>query len=159
MCDNLKYMKSLLKVLLLAVLVIVPVLAGPAPVAKAAFCVGIETGVIDFFFGDGCPAGYEVACTQTICGLAGTILYIINGVLVPVLFAVAFIMFLYGVAKTYIFSMGDPDEVAQGHKLVLWGVVGFVIMISLWGLVNIVANTFLLQYAPPPVLPTSYPRL
>jgi Type IV secretion system pilin len=151
-------MKSLLKVLLLAVLVIVPVLAGPAPVAQAAFCAGIDTGDIVFIFGDGCPSGFEVACTQTICGLAGTILYIINGVLVPVLFAVAFIVFLYGVAKTYIFSMGDPDEVSQGHKLVFWGVIGFVVMISLWGLVNIVANTFLLQYTNPPALPTSYPQ-
>lgn len=82
---------------------------------------------------------------------AQTILYVINGVLVPVLFAIAFIVFLYGIAKAYIFSHGEPEEVSKGHKLVLWGIIAFAVMISVWGLVNVVANTFGLngQYAPP----------
>ena len=90
-------------------------------------------------------------CTGTVCGVATNIIYIINYILVPVLFALAFIVFLWGIAKAYIFSAGEPEEVAKGHKLVLWGVIGFVVMISLWGLVNVVANTFGLggYYAPP----------
>ena len=32
-------------------------------------------------------------CSSTICGIGATILYIINSVLVPLLFAIAFIMF------------------------------------------------------------------
>lgn len=95
-------------------------------------------------------------CTSNICGVASNILYIINAVLVPLLFALAFIVFLYGIAKTYIFSGGEPEEVSKGHKLVLWGIIGFVVMISLWGLVNVVANTFGLYGAPAPALPRSY---
>jgi hypothetical protein len=93
-----------------------------------------------------------------ITGVAGTILFIINDVLVPVLFAVAFIVFLYGVAKAYIFSGGDQAAIEQGHKLILWGLIAFVVMISLWGLVNVVSNTFGLggYEAPPlPQTPTS----
>ena len=84
-------------------------------------------------------------------------LYLINNVLVPVLFAIAFIVFLYGIASAYVFSYGDPDKIKTGHKLVFWGIVGFAVMISIWGLVNVVANTFGLAgyYAPPP--PSSYP--
>ncbi|MFA6278477.1 MAG: hypothetical protein WC638_00070 [Candidatus Paceibacterota bacterium] len=95
-------------------------------------------------------------CDVYICWLGGMILNIINSVLVPVLFAIAFIVFLYGIAKAYIFSYGDTTKVAEGHHLVLWGIVAFAIMISIWGLVNVVANTFGLSgyYAPP--LPTSY---
>lgn len=91
------------------------------------------------------------ACVSTICNVANTILYIINGVLVPVLFAIAFIVFLYGIARAYIFSYGEPEKVSEGHKLILWGLVAFVVMISVWGLVNVVANTFGLagSYAPP----------
>ncbi|HVB19987.1 MAG TPA: pilin [Candidatus Paceibacterota bacterium] len=91
------------------------------------------------------------ACTTAICAIANNILYLINGVLVPVLFAVAFIVFLYGIAKAYIFSGGDPEKVSQGHKLLLWGIIAFVVMVSIWGLVNVVANTFGLAgaYAPP----------
>jgi len=95
-------------------------------------------------------------CTG-LCGVANTILYIINSILVPVLFAVAFIVFLYGITKSYIFSRGEPDEVSEGHKLILWGIIGFVVMISVWGLVNVVANTFGLSGYPAQHLPVSYP--
>jgi len=96
------------------------------------------------------------ACSGGIGCVAATILYIINGILVPVLFAVAFITFLYGIAKAYIFSHGEPGEVEEGHKLLLWGLIGFVVMVSLWGLVNVVANTFGLTGAGAPQLPKSY---
>lgn len=67
---------------------------------------------------------------------------IINSLLVPLLFAISFIVFLYGVSKTYILSRGETKEVEEGHKLILWGIIGFVVMISIWGLVNLVSNTF-----------------
>ena len=90
-------------------------------------------------------------CTNTICQVAQNLLYLINNVLVPVLFAIAFIVFLYGIAKAYIFSGGDEEAVKQGHKLLMWGIIAFVVMISIWGIVNVVANTFGLAgaYAPP----------
>jgi hypothetical protein len=97
------------------------------------------------------------ACNASdICRVAGDILTIINQVLVPLLFAVAFIVFLYGVAKKYIFSRGDETAVEEGHKLILWGLIGFVVMISLWGLVNVISNTFGLDGTTAPPLPTSY---
>ena len=96
-------------------------------------------------------------CASNICYVASTIINMINNVLVPVLFAIAFIVFLYGIARAYIFSGGDPGKVAEGHKLLLWGLVAFVVMISVWGLVNVVANTFGLQGAYAPLLPSSLP--
>ncbi len=106
-------------------------------------------GSLTFSFGSGCASG--------ICQIATNLLYLINNVLVPVLFAIAFIVFLYGIAKAYIFSHGEPDEVAEGHKLLMWGIIGFVVMISIWGIVNVVASTFGLGgfYAPTP--PSSIP--
>lgn len=108
-------------------------------------------------FGISWGNGAGVGCASNICSIASTILYTINFVLVPLLFAIAFIVFLYGVFKKYIWSHGDPNEVAEGHRLILWGVVGFVIMLSLWGLVNIVANTFGLAGASAPTPPSSIP--
>jgi hypothetical protein len=96
------------------------------------------------------------SCVTGICGVANTIIYLINDVLVPVIFALAFIVFLYGVAKAYIFSSGSEDAVSQGHRLILWGIIGFVVMISLWGLVNVVASTFGLGGGSAPLLPRSY---
>ena len=104
------------------------------------------------YFSFGNVGGGAMMCgASNICYVASTILYIINSVLVPVLFALAFIVFLYGIVAKYIFSHGDPTKVEEGHRLILWGLVAFVVMISLWGLVNVVANTFGLagSYAPP----------
>ncbi|MFZ2167352.1 MAG: hypothetical protein WAV50_00610 [Minisyncoccia bacterium] len=100
---------------------------------------------------------FQPICTG-ICGFAAVVLYIINSILVPVIFAVAFLVFIYGIAKTYIFSNGEPGEVSKGHKIILWGLVGFAVMVSLWGLVNVVANTFNLSGIGAPPLPTTLPR-
>lgn len=110
----------------------------------------------NYSFGFSVSSGGGGGCASSICGIASTILYLINSVLVPLLFAIAFIVFLYGVAKSYIFSVGETAEVEKGHKLILWGIIGFVVMVSLWGLVNVVANTFGLGGVGAPVLPTSY---
>ncbi|OGG78019.1 hypothetical protein A3A36_00935 [Candidatus Kaiserbacteria bacterium RIFCSPLOWO2_01_FULL_52_12b] len=144
-------MKPITRVAFVLAASLVPVLA-----LAATTVVGGTSNGTSFFgisFGSGSGFGF---CVSSICGIAQTILYIINAILVPVLFAIAFIVFLYGIAKAYIFSHGDPEKVKEGHSLVFWGIIAFAIMISVWGLVNVVANTFGLSgyYAPP--LPRSY---
>lgn len=101
-------------------------------------------------------ATFGSGCLNSICYIGETIIYVINDILVPVLFAVSFMVFLYGVAKTYIWSGGETENVEKGHKIILWGLIGFVIMVSLWGLVNAVSNTFGLTGYGVPYLPTSY---
>ena len=99
-----------------------------------------------------------MSCFGGICGVASTLLYLINNVLVPLLFAISFLVFLYGIAKAYIIapSSGDSAGVKNGHKIILWGLIGFVAMVSVWGMVNVVANTFGLTGVAAPILPTSY---
>lgn len=81
------------------------------------------------------------------------IINLINTVLVPVLLALAFIVFIYGVVSKYIFSNGDEGKVSEGHKLILWGIIGFAVILSVWGLVNIVVDTFGLNLVPSPDTP------
>ncbi len=149
-------MKFTTRFLVLSAVFLAPVLAFAAPYLGGPY---VETRTTGFSMGflstsGGFAAGF---CTSggIIC-IAGTILYLIDSVLVPVLFAISFIVFLYGVAKTYILSHGEAAEVSEGHKLILWGVIGFAVMVSLWGLVNVVANTFGLTGSVAPMLPTSY---
>ena len=140
-------MKSLIRIGVLATGLFTPLLAG-----AVNWAAGLDSnGNFAFAVGNG-----NVGCTASICGIASTILYLINSVAVPLLFAIAFIVFLYGVAKAYIFSHGDTEAVAEGHRLVLWGLIGFAVMISLWGLVNVVSNTFGLSGYAAPAIPTSY---
>lgn len=99
-------------------------------------------------------SGYT--CTGGVDCIAGTIITLINSTLVPLVFALAFIVFLWGVAKAYILSRGNQTTVKEGHQLIIWGIAGFVVMLSVWGLVNVFANTFGLTNDAAPPLPTTY---
>ncbi len=73
---------------------------------------------------------------------AGTlIINTINNVLVPVLFAVAFIVFLWGAFTTFILGATSDEVKEKGKNLMLWGLIGFFVMVSIWGLVNILTGT------------------
>lgn len=79
----------------------------------------------------------------------------INNVLVPVLFAIAFIVFLWGAFQTFIVGATSDDAKEKGKSLMLWGLVGFFVMVSIWGLVNILTGTFSLNNNAPiqPITP------
>lgn len=79
----------------------------------------------------------------------------INNILVPVLFAVAFIVFLYGVFETFIIGARNDTAKEKGKGLMLWGLIGFFVMVSVWGLVNILTGTITLTNTAPATLPTS----
>jgi hypothetical protein len=146
-------MKYTLRTVALMGIVLLPVIA-EAAVTIVGGSNGSGGSFLGVSFGGG--GGGNMSCSGTICTVASTILYLINFVLVPLLFAISFITFLYGIAKAYIFSYGESKAVEQGHRLVLWGIVAFAVMISIWGLVNVAANTFGLAGYVAPRLPRSY---
>ncbi len=59
--------------------------------------------------------------------------------------AIAFIVFLWGVYKYFIYGADNETERATGKQFVLWGIIGFVVILSVWGLVAIVSGTLGLQ--------------
>lgn len=67
----------------------------------------------------------------------------INDYLVPILFAIAFIVFLWGVYKYFILGAADEKSRTDGKQFVLWGIIGFVVISSVWGIVNIVKGTII----------------
>lgn len=67
---------------------------------------------------------------------------IITGILDPVvklLIALAIVFFLYGVFK---FMIAEGDKKEEGREFMFWGIIGIFVMVSVWGLVNILVNTF-----------------
>jgi hypothetical protein len=85
--------------------------------------------------------------------LISFILFLINAVVVPLIFAVAFLMFVFGVAQGFIFNAGDPKKREDGRKFAVWGIIAFFIMVSVWGLVNILVGTFGFRGQSRPPLP------
>ncbi len=76
----------------------------------------------------------------------------IDNVLIPLIFTLALLMFIYGVFK-YFFVQGDSDTARDtGRKYILWAILGFVLMVSIWGIVNVIA-TGLFGTTTPPTIP------
>lgn len=65
--------------------------------------------------------------------------YIINPLIV-LGFAVAMIVFLWGVFK-YIRGAGDPKARETGRNHILWSIVGFAIMFTVFGIMTIISNS------------------
>ena len=87
------------------------------------------------------PLISSAQAVRNLSDVGSFIINIINNVLVPVLFAIAFIVFLWGAFKTFILGAQDAEVKKAGTNLMLWGLIGFFVMISIWGLVNILTGT------------------
>jgi hypothetical protein len=86
--------------------------------------------------------------------LGGSLIVLLNTVLVPVVFAFAFIAFLWGVFQYFILGATQPEKRQEGTQFVMWSIIGLVVMISIWGIVNLVGNTLPLGSYNRPDLPT-----
>lgn len=65
----------------------------------------------------------------------------INSVLVPFIFTVALAFFIYGAYKHYIYKGATSDvDREKGKDLMIYAIVGFVLMVSIWGIVNFLAS-------------------
>lgn len=63
----------------------------------------------------------------------------VNTSVVPLLYAIAFLVFLIGMVR-FFFIEGEEAR-AKGKQLMLWGIIGFVVMFSVWGIVNLLLAT------------------
>lgn len=91
---------------------------------------------------------------NTISTFIAKIIGFINDVLVPLVFAVAFIFFLYGVARYLIVGAANAESRKKAGEIILYSVIGFALMLSIWGIVNLVTNTFGFSSQGRPCLPT-----
>ena len=74
----------------------------------------------------------------------GCIQSVILQPLIYLLFALAIVYFLYGVL-TYVRKGGDEDDRRAGKDMMIYGIIALAVMVSVYGLVNLVTNTFNLE--------------
>lgn len=82
------------------------------------------------------PAVASAASVQSILGDA---MSAINSVLLPLLFSLAFLFFLYN-AFRYFFLTTDEASRAKARTFALWSIIAFVLMVSVWGIVNLLVS-------------------
>jgi FtsH-binding integral membrane protein len=60
--------------------------------------------------------------------------------LIPLLFLVATVVFLWGIIL-YITSGGEEEKIREGRKYIIWGLIGLFVMVALWGIVRALIAT------------------
>lgn len=84
------------------------------------------------------PAGTVVG-GPTIFNILGTVAFILN-IVIPILITLAVIYVIAGVIK-YV-TASDSDAQAEGRTMIISGIVGLFVIVSIWGLVAILNSTF-----------------
>jgi|SRR3989338_1809215 len=80
------------------------------------------------------------ASLDTFLGKVNT--QIINPIIL-FLFALAVAFFLFGVFQ-FIINLGNEEKKTEGKQHMLWGVVGIVIMMGVWGILNVLLRTLVI---------------
>lgn len=84
-----------------------------------------------------------------------TFIYKVNEVilnpLIILLFAVALIVFFWGIFE-FIAQSSSDEARERGKKNMVWGIIGMFIMFSVFGIINIILGTFGIE-PPPNILP------
>ncbi|MBP9715355.1 MAG: hypothetical protein KBD52_02605 [Candidatus Pacebacteria bacterium] len=97
----------------------------------------------------------QAACSQhektKLGGLIDWFTCIIGGSVVRLIFAIALVTFIWGVVQYVITD--NEEKRAKGKQLMVWGLIGLFVMVTVWGLVNILAVTFGVETSKAPTLP------
>jgi hypothetical protein len=67
------------------------------------------------------------------------IVFFIQDILIPVLFAIGFLFFVWGMFYYFIVGAADDEKRQKGKYVILYTVLGFVLVIVFWGVVNLLA--------------------
>ncbi len=70
----------------------------------------------------------------------GGIVGIVNGQIIPLLFALAFIFFMINIVR-YVFIEGGDEGRKKGRDAMIYGMIGLVLLFSIWGILNLLLNT------------------
>ncbi len=66
----------------------------------------------------------------------------INQAIVPTILALAFLFFVYKVVEYFFFkSEGSEEKIKEGREFVMWGILGLVVLFSVWALVGLLLST------------------
>lgn len=66
---------------------------------------------------------------------------VLGTVVVPVIFALAFAAFVWGVANYFLLHGGEEAKREEGRQFVFWGIIGMVVLFAVWGFVKILLST------------------
>lgn len=60
---------------------------------------------------------------------------------IPLLFTLATAAFIWGIIQ-YFLNPENEEKRTKGKEYLVWGIIGLFVMISIWGLVGVLSDTF-----------------
>ena len=66
---------------------------------------------------------------------------IIIKTIVPLLFSLAIAGFIWGIIQ-YLINPESEEKKKKAREYIVWGIIGLFVMVSMWGLVGVLSNTF-----------------
>lgn len=113
-------------------------------------------------FGAGLFALPFIAAAQAVTD-ASTLFAKVNNILnalIPIFISIAVVYLIYAIVR-YVIA-GNEEEKEAGKKMMIWGVIGLFVILSIWGIVNVLVKTLNLdnqvrQDAIPSTLPFRNP--
>lgn len=81
-----------------------------------------------------------------------TVIRLLNSYVIPLIIGIAVIYFLIGIVK-YISNQGDETARKEARNMMIYGIIGIFVMVSVWGLVNVLGQTLGLDNSIPTDLP------
>ncbi len=76
------------------------------------------------------------------------ILTFLNTTFIPFLLAMAGLVFIWGIVRYFVFEGGSGEGQEKGKSLATWGIAAFVVIVSLWGIVNLLVSSLGLDNQP-----------
>jgi Type IV secretion system pilin len=64
----------------------------------------------------------------------------INSILIPLIFTASLLMFIYGMFQYFILNGDNEKSRESGQAMMISAVIGFVLMVSIWAIVNLISS-------------------
>ncbi len=98
-----------------------------------------------------CATNYKSLSEPLLGDLINYVTCTISKSIVPLLFTLATLLFVWGVVQ-YVINADSEEKRTKGRDFMIWGIVALAVMAGMWGLVNIFGTTFNIgngtQYVP-----------
>ena len=77
--------------------------------------------------------------------LLNNILLFTNNILIPFILGIGFLVFVWGMFRYFIAGGANEEAKESGKSLMIYAILGFLLIIVFWGIINLLAQSSGLQ--------------
>lgn len=81
------------------------------------------------------------ASAQSLQTIMSNTLLFINNYLIPFIFGIAFVIFVFNMVRYFVLGAGNSDIQEDAKSIIFYSIGAFVFIIIFWGIINLVIGT------------------